>query len=157
MGPWIYDQLSGEIRHVNWAQWFAFYSLRINGLWLAFDSKAEAEEYKRRHPPRKGTGGKIGDLVEKGINPGQEAKESLERFKAAGGVLTDISGLATALTQRNTWLRIGQGALGILLIGIGVAAVTRSTPIGEAVQKTAKTAAGVVPAGKAAKAVRKVT
>lgn len=156
-GPWIYDQLGGQIRHVNWAQWFAFYSLRVNGLWLPFDSKTEAEAYKRKHPPRKGTGGAVGGAIEKGLNPGAAGSEAIEKFKEAGGVLTDISGLATALTQRNTWMRIGQGALGMLLIGIGVMAVTRSTPIGSAVKSTAGTAAKVLPAGKAAKAIKKVT
>lgn len=63
----------------------------------------------------------------------------------APGVLTDVSGFLSALTQRNTWLRVGEGILGLLLIGIGVAAVTRGTPIGSAIRAGVnKTAAGKI-------------
>jgi hypothetical protein len=55
------------------------------------------------------------------------------------GVLTDLPGFLSALTQRNTWLRVGEGFLGLILIGIGVFAITRSQPIGKAAIKTAST------------------
>lgn len=137
-GFWIYDPLKGEIKHVNASQWFFFYSLRVNGLWLPFNSKAEAEAYKKKHPPK--NPGILGPALSPGDAPGNipGVPDSLK--------LTDLAGFVTALTQRNTWLRIGEAVLGLLLVGIGVAAVTRGTPIGSAIRAT--------PVGKAAKVLK---
>lgn len=53
----------------------------------------------------------------------------------------DVAGFLSALVQRNTWVRIGEGVLGLILIGIGIAAVTRSQPLGKAAIKAAGKAA----------------
>lgn len=137
-GFWIYNQLSGEIKHVNMAQWFGFYSLRVNGLWMPFTSKKEAEDYKKKHP-KKDPG-----LLSPGLSPG-----TIPGMPGTG-TLTDLSGFLSALTQRNTWLRIGEGLLGLMLIGIGVAALTKGTPIGSAIRK----GVNVTPAGRVAKVLK---
>lgn len=147
-GPWIYSVKSGEIKHVNWLQWSVFYSTGVAGPWIPFDTKEQAEAYKAKHPVKKTP---ISGAVGGALDPVTSGKEALENLKKVGGTLTDISGLATALTQRNTWLRIGEGALGVLLIGIGVMALTRNTPVGQAVKTGVGVASNVVPAGKIAK------
>lgn len=48
----------------------------------------------------------------------------------------EIGQFFNALTQGATWLRIGEAALGIMLVGLGVAAMTKGTPIGSAIRST---------------------
>lgn len=115
---------------------------------------------------------KLRKLIALGV-PAAKAAEMVEKMapgsvkKAAGGLdkaipggipgagtLTDVAGFVSALTQRNTWLRVGEGVLGLLLIGIGVAALTRGTAVGSAIRKGVKTGASVVPAGKVAKGIK---
>ena len=85
-----------------------------------------------------GTPQQFGGSIVPGLN------QAVKDIPGAGS-LTDLSGFLSALTQRNTWLRIGEGLLGLILIGIGIAAVTRSTPVGKAAIKAAGTAAKVIP------------
>lgn len=42
------------------------------------------------------------------------------------------------LTNKNTWLRVGEAVMGLTLLAIGVAVVAKSTSTGSAVIKTAK-------------------
>ena len=58
--------------------------------------------------------------------------------------LAGIAGILSTLTNANTWLRIGEGVLGIVLIGIGLFAVTKSTDAGKAVASTAVKAAKII-------------
>jgi hypothetical protein len=58
----------------------------------------------------------------------------------------EIGQFFNALTQGSTWLRIAEGALGVLLVGLGIAAITKGTPIGSAIRST--------PVGKIAKVVK---
>jgi len=57
--------------------------------------------------------------------------------KTLGGALTDINGFLSRLTQRNTWIRVGEILLGVVLIAVGVArmtnAVSAATKIAKAV------------------------
>lgn len=62
----------------------------------------------------------------------------------AGVVAPDIGGFLSALVNKNTWLRIGEGVIGIILLGIGVSVIAKSTSAGQAATKVAKTAAKVV-------------
>lgn len=78
------------------------------------------------------------------LEPG--ARDSLPSVPGIPGV-SDVTGFLSALAQRNTWLRVGEGVLGLLLIGIGVAAITRNTPLGSAIRAGVK----ATPAGKVTK------
>jgi hypothetical protein len=52
--------------------------------------------------------------------------------KAAAGAipgLAQIGDFFQRITQGNTWLRIGEGLLGIILIAVGLAHMTRAVPI----------------------------
>jgi hypothetical protein len=62
----------------------------------------------------------------------------------AGEVGPDISGFLSALVNKNTWLRIGEGAIGIILLGIGVSIIAKSSSAGQTATKVAKTAVKVV-------------
>lgn len=88
--------------------------------WIAFGSQAEAEAYLKQHPPNFGLGG-IGSAV--------------------GGALTvptSIGGFFKALTSKNTWIRIGEGVVGVSLLVIGVAIVAQNSPATKGVAKVAK-------------------
>jgi hypothetical protein len=61
------------------------------------------------------------------------------------GVL-EIGKFFSALTQGSTWIRIAEGALGVMLLGLGIAAITKGTPIGSAIRST--------PIGKVAKVLK---
>lgn len=87
--------------------------------WIAFSSQAEAEAYLKAHPA---------------TDPLHQIGRAVQ---SAGSAASDLGGLVQALTQKATWLRIGEGALGLLLIGIGVAAMTRNTNAYKAAQSTA--------------------
>lgn len=56
----------------------------------------------------------------------------------------DVGGLISAIVNKNTWLRIGEGVIGILLLGIGVSIVAKSSSAGQTATKVAKTAAKVI-------------
>jgi hypothetical protein len=61
--------------------------------------------------------------------------------------LNPVSGIASVLstlTNANTWLRVGEGILGLLLITVGVVAITKSTSAGKALASTAGKVAKVV-------------
>jgi hypothetical protein len=48
------------------------------------------------------------------------------------------------LTQGNTWLRVGEVVVGLLILYIGLNAVARGTPVGNASQSATRTAKKVV-------------
>lgn len=61
-----------------------------------------------------------------------------------GAVAPDIGGFLSALVNKNTWLRIGEGAMGIILLAIGVSVMIKSTSVGAAGIKAAKNAGKMV-------------
>lgn len=63
---------------------------------------------------------------------------------AVGAGLVDTAGFLGALTNPHLWLRIGEAAMGILLLGIGVSIIAKSSSVGQSATKVAKTAAKVV-------------
>jgi hypothetical protein len=65
-----------------------------------------------------------------------------------GDMAQVVTGAWTALTTPAFWMRVGYGALGVVLIAGGLLLIVRDRP---AVQKTAKKIASVVPGGAAAK------
>lgn len=75
------------------------------------------------------------------------------------GKAADLSGLPAIgdffnrLTQGNTWLRVGEVAVGLILLYMGLNAVTRGTPVGNAVQSATGTAKKVAKVTGAAAAV----
>lgn len=62
-------------------------------------------------------------------------------FSPLGGIASTLS----ALGQANTWIRIGEAVVGIVLIGIGISAITKSTPIGASIKSGVTKVAKVVP------------
>ena len=56
--------------------------------------------------------------------------------QAPGGVLTGLAAIGDffqRLTQGNTWLRIGEGLLGIILIAVGLAHMSHAVPVATAI------------------------
>lgn len=56
----------------------------------------------------------------------------------------DMGSLVSALTNKNTWLRIGEGVMGLMLIAIGVGIMAKSSSVGSAIKPVAKTATKVL-------------
>jgi hypothetical protein len=91
----------------------------------------------------------IGDVIGKGAGIVGTLPQNVGDAVGKGLVstvepLAGIAGVLSTLTQRSTWLRIAEGLLGLTLVGIGVLAITRSTPAGKAIESGVKTAAKVV-------------
>lgn len=94
-----------------------------------------------------------------GLAPGRVKPDDIQTGPVEGigelaedlNPLVAIEGFLSVLTNRNTWLRVGEGLLGILLVGVGVIAITRGTPVGSAVKKAVK----ATPAGRITKVVKK--
>lgn len=82
-------------------------------------------------------------------DPAGSIKNPLSGIQSA---VTDINGLATALTQRNTWLRAAEIVLGGVLLAIGIAAIVKATPVGSAIKSAQST--GQKTAMKAVKYVK---
>lgn len=59
---------------------------------------------------------------------------------AASGAVSNLGGLSAIgdffnrLTQSNTWLRVGEVVVGVLILYIGLKATTAQTPVGNAVK-----------------------
>lgn len=73
--------------------------------------------------------------------------ENLTGITNAVSDLNPVNGIASVistLSSPNTWLRVGEGVLGIVLIAIGLLAITKSTPAGQALASTAVKAAKVI-------------
>lgn len=56
----------------------------------------------------------------------------------------DMSSLISAVLNKNLWLRLGEGAIGILLLGIGVSIMAKSSSVGSATIRAGKTAGKLV-------------
>lgn len=134
---WLYNKHTGAIIHqTGVTKYLTLHNpanLVMDPPWLQFATKAEAEAYKKAHPPTPQTGpaGGIANATTGAENAGANALPTL----------TDINGFVSALSQRQTWLRIGEGLLGLILIAVGVMAITKSSSVGQAATRTAGKAA----------------
>jgi hypothetical protein len=73
------------------------------------------------------------------------------------GGINAIGDFFNRLTEPNTWVRVGEVLGGLLLVYIGVSAITRGTPVGDAAstaKSTAGKAASYTPPGKALRVER---
>lgn len=75
---------------------------------------------------------------------GQTGEKAVQAVGAGLANAFDVSGLISAVVNPHTWLRIGEGVMGILLLGIGVSIIAKSSSVGQSTMKVAKTAAKVV-------------
>lgn len=67
-----------------------------------------------------------------GNSPASAAAQTAKDAANAAGKLTGLNAIGdffSRLTQSNTWLRIGEGVLGIILIAVGIARMTHAVPI----------------------------
>lgn len=68
---------------------------------------------------------------------GAQAAAKAAAESAAGAIpgVAQIGDFFQRITQANTWLRIGEGLLGIILIAVGLAHMTRAVPIATAIAR----------------------
>jgi len=103
--------------------------------WLAFNSAADATAYGKAHG---GKGFSIGALA------GVTSRGLSGAVGATGTALTDLSGFVSALSQKATWVRIGEGVLGLVMIAIGLTMISKGTAVGNAAGTAVKTATKVI-------------
>lgn len=70
--------------------------------------------------------GKFGESLGNGL---RKAAGAIPGVNSTLGGLAAIGDFFARLTEANTWLRIGEGVLGIILIAVGVARLTHAVPI----------------------------
>jgi hypothetical protein len=98
--------------------------------------------------PTAGYPGSVGETIADSAGDAASAVADATGLGAVGDVL---GGAWEAVTNPSTWMRIGYGALGIVLVAGGLFLIVRNSPT---VQKTADAVASAVPAGRALKAVK---
>lgn len=81
-----------------------------------------------------GVAGAIGSLPSNSLGP---ITAGLSQTAADTGA-TQIAGLISAVTSRNFWIRLSEGIVGLLLVGIGIAALTKDTSASKYVGKAVK-------------------
>ena len=115
-GPWFVNNASGTIQRQS-------NPILAEGLaqsgWTGFATQAEAKQFANKGPA--GAIKSVGQSAFSGINA--------------------VGDFANKLTQANTWLRIAEGLLGIVLIGVALA---KLTGVDNAVKQAAVGAAKVV-------------
>lgn len=94
-----------------------------------------------------------------GTNPLTTGQQAAKGATSALGGVAAIGDFFNRLTEKNTWLRVGEVVAGLLLLYIGLKAVTTGTPVGEAaksVTKPVKAVASATPTGRAFKVEKEV-
>lgn len=95
----------------------------------------------------------IGDAIAAGA--GATAQGTVDSGAAVASSVGDmaqvVTGLWSAITTPALWMRLGYGALGVVLVSGGLFLIVRNQP---AVRQAASTVGSVVPAGRALKAVK---
>lgn len=106
-GTWGYNIINGEIKHFSIVEWMATFA---SATWIGFPTEKEAKDYAAKHPIK-------GNPVD----------------RAAGGVANAAKSVTSdvlkPLFQANIWIRVGEVALGIVLIAVGLARLTNAVPI----------------------------
>lgn len=115
-GPWFVNNASGTIQRQS--NPVAAEALAQSG-WTGFPTQELAKAFANKGPA--GTVKAVGQSAFSGINA--------------------VGDFANKLTQANTWLRIAEGLLGIVLIGVALA---KLTGVDNAVKQAAVGAAKVV-------------
>jgi hypothetical protein len=101
------------------------------------------EELQGPVGPGEGTEGSTGKAIEKGLEEGpgggiiKSAEEGLSGINAVGNFFN-------ALGEAKTWLRLAEGLGGLVLIYLGLAELTKSHPVGNAVKSDFRVVTGAV-------------
>lgn len=114
--PWFYNSYSGELSHASGLNSFAYEAILHTGTgWhelkipdSATEAQAAAEAVKENPKGAKPTTSIAGGAGNLGN-------------AATGGISGDVKDFLGIFTQGNTWMRVGEGLLGIVLIAVGVA------------------------------------
>lgn len=121
---WFYNENTGEIQHIHAGdvagvatnpEWYYFAGLSYE---VRFATQAEAEAYKQQHPPS-----------HKSILDPTNPNNPLH-VPDPGSVASSVTNdLLKPLFQAHIWLRVGEVALGLILIAVGVARMTNAVPL----------------------------
>lgn len=136
--PWLYNSVTGDVEHQSTAEYLADASLNIAG-WDHLtklpipdaDTTAQALAYVKAQQAK----GKL-----KGPAPttsSATANQNAQKYVAAtvpgGAALAAVGDFLGRLTQAATWERVGEVLLGLVLIAVGIAHMTKAVPIATAI------------------------
>lgn len=112
---WYYDSIDDDVVHQNLAESLA------NAIFSYYHGPYKTAALAEAHKGVKGPPGK--------------KNEGLGTQVTSAAKATGVSQFLGDLTSRNTLMRIGEGALGVALIIVGVAKLADGTPLGSALKK----------------------
>jgi hypothetical protein len=115
-GDWWVFPLTGTIQ--NQANPVLKQALDVSG-WVGFSTQADAKAF---------AAGNTASKVKAGAGAAESAASAVPDF-------------LSRLTSANLWMRIGEAALGIILIAIGLARITHAVPPATTIAKAAGAAA----------------
>lgn len=119
---WYYNENTGQIQHIkNWLEQQYFNGLSYE---IRFNTRAEAEAYKAQHPPSHKS---IFDPT----NPNNP-------IHVPAPPHLDISGFLSALANANTWVRVAEVLIGVVLIAVGIAELTNAVPAATKIARVVK-------------------
>lgn len=136
--PWLYNSVTGDVEHVNSAEYLADAAENIAG-WEHMtklpipdaDTTAQALAYVKA---QQGAGKLKGAAATtSSAQANTNASQYVAQNVPGGSALVAVSDFLGRLTQAKTWERVGEVLLGLLLIAVGVAHMTKVVPLATAV------------------------
>lgn len=123
MGNWYYNTVSGELANESGISAIPYHGLGWHTLKIpGSDTFAQAATDAKKEFP---TGSTPTGSTAKGVAQVPAGAANSAASSAGLGSLNQFFG---NLTQKTTWTRIGEVALGLLLIGVGLAKLAESSP-----------------------------
>jgi hypothetical protein len=133
---WFYDSYSGKLVHEDPPApgYFAYMSELSLGLgWHELNVPPDAPEAVAAAAAAK-LGGAVPTTSNNPLSLGKTAAgQAAVKAAAPVGGITAIGDFFGRLTERNTWIRIAEVALGIILIAVGLTRMTHAVPIATAI------------------------
>jgi len=125
--PWLYNTHTGDVEHQNEAEWLldqatgswsGLVNLGIPDNASSAQAMAAAQKYAAAHHTTTPT------------TSSAQANQNAEQYLTSSVPgLSQVGDFFSRLTSANTWLRIGEGLLGVVLIAVGIARITNAVPI----------------------------
>jgi hypothetical protein len=113
---WYYDSIDNDVVHQNLSESLA------NAVFTYYHGPYKTEAEAEAHKGVKGPEG----------HPGESISTQADNTVASAVGVNNFLG---DLTSRNTFQRLAEGVIGVLLIVIGVAKLTENTAVGTALKK----------------------
>jgi hypothetical protein len=138
-GPWYINSDSGELTHATgFLGWLASIDAKLPLDWYGFKTRADAVSAAAIEGWPAPTTSTVTGLKNAAKDQASDAEKAASSTVPG---LSQIGGFFSRLSQANTWIRLGEVLLGLVLIAIGLARMTNAIPLATKVAKAAGTAA----------------